>query len=94
MEEVEMKNEGALIFITGLKVEPRVFDFKVGKDVDSVIVADKDVALGELAILDDFLFAPYSDRAVKRLRRILKLQRDTGIDEMERNVVKRWKKAV
>jgi hypothetical protein len=94
MVEVEMRKNGDLIFITGLKAEPRVFDFEVGKEVDSVIVADKEVALGELALLKDIIFAQYSDRAVKRLRRILKLSSDTGIDELGRTVVKRWKKAV
>jgi hypothetical protein len=90
MEEVEMKQKGDLIFITGLKVEPRVFDFGVGKDIDSIIVADEKVALGELALKNGGIFAPYSDRSLKRLRRLLKLSPDSSISEITKKIGEIW----
>jgi hypothetical protein len=93
MEEVEMKQKGKIMFITGLKVEPRVFDFAVGKDVDSIIVADEKVALGEFALKNGGIFAPYSERSLKRLRRLLKLSPDSSNDEIRKKIWENWEAA-
>ncbi|MFQ5800144.1 MAG: hypothetical protein ACE5HH_00290 [Candidatus Hydrothermarchaeales archaeon] len=93
MDEVMMKENGKIIFVTGLKAEPRVFDFEVGRDVDSVVVADKDIALGELALGEGYILAPYSEKAAKRLRRLLELSPDASIDKVTKRVEKAWEAA-
>lgn len=93
MEEVAMKQNERLIFITGLKSEPRVFDFEVEKTFDSVIVADKDVALGEIALKDEGVFAPYSEKAIKRLARLLGLPQGTDIKRISKKVIESWEQA-
>lgn len=76
LKDLEVKQNGSLVFISGLKAEPRVFDFKVNEKETVVVIADKEVALGEVA-LKKKLFAGYSERALKRLRRHLKLANAT-----------------
>jgi len=93
MEEVEMKEDGELVFITGLKTEPRVFDFKVTKDIQSVIVANGDVALGELALETPLIFASYSDKASKRLCRLLGLTQGSSPAEVTERIFKKWERA-
>jgi hypothetical protein len=93
MDDVGMKENGKLIFITGLKTEPRVFDFEVSKDAESIVVADRDIALGELAIGDKYIFAPYSDKAAKRLRRLLEISSDSTISEMTEKISEAWEAA-
>jgi|GEM_PF-2444193 len=70
--DVEIKQKGELVFIHGLKAEPRVFDFKVNEKESVAVIADREIALGELA-LKKKIFASYSEKALKRLRRHLKL---------------------
>jgi hypothetical protein len=69
MEKVNMKRSGDLIFLSRLKVEPRVFDFKLDRGLDAVVVADDEVALGELVKNDKYFYASYSPKAKKRLCR-------------------------
>jgi hypothetical protein len=92
MDEVDMREKGNLIFITGLKAEPRVFDFKVKRDVDSIIVADHKQALGELALGEKLIFAPYSDKALKRLGRLLKTP-SQDLSEVTKKIVEVWERA-
>ncbi|RMF89891.1 MAG: hypothetical protein D6733_05295 [Methanobacteriota archaeon] len=92
MEEVGMKEKDGLVFITGLSTEPRVFDFKVDRSVESVVVADGEVVLGELALGEKPLFAPYSERSKKRLQRLLGLQEADGKMILEK-VVAAWEQA-
>jgi hypothetical protein len=71
MERVSMKRAGDLLFLSGLKVEPRVFDFKLDRELDAIVVADDEVAFGELARNDRYVYASYSPKALKRLCRHL-----------------------
>jgi len=71
LKDVEVRQNGSLVFISGLKAEPRVFDFKVNEKESVVVIADREIALGELA-LKKKIFASYSEKALKRLRRHLK----------------------
>jgi hypothetical protein len=93
MEDLAMKQNGKLLFITGLKVEPRVFDFNLGKNVDTIIVADDEMALGELAKPKDYIFAPYSDKAMRRIRRLLRLSKETSVKEVTEKVSQSWEKS-
>ncbi len=93
MEELSMKEEEGLIFITGLKAEPRVFDFKINRDIDSVIVCEKDYPLGELANSKGHIFAAYSEKARKRLCRKLGLPIDTQESKLAEEVAAKWKTA-
>jgi hypothetical protein len=95
MEKVSMKQSGNLIFLSRLKVEPRVFDFELERGLDAVIVADESVALGELVKNDKYLYAPYSPKATKRLCRHLK-EPDCGElskDKLAEKVGVAWEKA-
>jgi hypothetical protein len=71
MEKVNMKQVGNLLFLHRLKVEPRVFDFKLERGLDAIVVADESVALGELVKNDIYLYASYSPKTKKRLCRHL-----------------------
>lgn len=71
MEKVSMKQSDSLFFLSGLKVEPRVFDFRLDRELEAVVVVDDDIALGELAKTDRYIYAPYSPKATKRLCRHL-----------------------
>lgn len=71
MEKVWMKRSDNLLFLSGLKVEPRVFDFQLDRDADAIIVVDDAVALGELVKDGRYIYAPYSPKATKRLCRHL-----------------------
>lgn len=71
MEKVSMKRSGNLFFLSGLKVEPRVFDFTLDREQESIVVVDDDVALGELVKNERYIYAPYSPKALKRLYRHL-----------------------
>lgn len=91
MDEVGMKEKGGLIFITGLKAEPRVFEFKVGRDVDVVVVCDEKDVLGELSLAPPGVLAPYSNKTMKRMCRLLGLPLDSDIESITAEVVKLWK---
>ncbi|MFQ6136575.1 MAG: hypothetical protein ACE5PM_05300 [Candidatus Hydrothermarchaeales archaeon] len=90
LKDVSMKRSNNLIFLTGLEVEPRVFDFKLKRGLESIIVIDEDVALGELAKADRYIFAPYSEKAVKRLCRHLGCDPEIRIDDLTERVVEEW----
>jgi ribosomal protein S27AE len=89
MQDLEVKRSNGLIFLTGLKAEPRVFDFKVDRGEDVVIVADENTALGELVIGGRYLYAPYSDKALKILCRHLR-EDNCDISTVTEKVVKIW----
>ncbi len=93
MDEVGMKENGGLIFITGLKAEPRVFDFKVGRGVDVVVVCDERDVLAELSVGRENVLAPYSDKTRKRMCRLLGLPLDSSVDDITAEVVEVWKSA-
>jgi hypothetical protein len=78
MEEVSMKKCDNLIFLSGLKVEPRVFDFKLNRELEAIIVVDDDIALGELARGERYIYASYSPKAMKRLCRYLGYNSECG----------------
>ncbi|MFQ5887806.1 MAG: hypothetical protein ACE5HY_03825, partial [Candidatus Hydrothermarchaeales archaeon] len=90
LKDVSMKRSENLIFLTGLKVEPRVFDFKLERDLESIIVADEDVALGELAKDGQYIFAPYSKKAIKRLCQILGCEPEKDINYLTERIVAEW----
>jgi hypothetical protein len=95
MEKVKMKHMGMLFFLYGLKVEPRVFDFELERGLDAIVVADSEVALGELVKNDKYFYASYSPKATKRLCRHLGGP-DCGEwskDEMAAKVGELWGKA-
>jgi hypothetical protein len=72
IQDLGLRYKGDLVFITGLKAEPRVFDFKVEKGLEAVVVGDRSTALGELAMSEGgWIFAPYSPRVRRRLLRLL-----------------------
>ncbi len=95
MEKVDMMQSGNLIFLSRLKVEPRVFDYKLERELDAVIVADDEVALGELVKNDIYIYAPYSPKTRKRLCRHLKEPdcEEWTKDELAVEVGKAWEKA-
>ncbi len=71
-ERLKVRKKDNLTFVEGLEVEPRVFGFKIEKEGKAVVVGDKESALGELAIQGSKVsFAPYSERARKRILRLL-----------------------
>lgn len=93
MQELGLKYNGGLVFITGMKVEPRVFDFNVDKDLEAVVVGDRTTVLGELVKTGGgYLFAPYSPRMRRRLLRVLGEKR---LDELalSEKVGKEYEKA-
>ncbi|MBU2559887.1 hypothetical protein KKA03_03240 [archaeon] len=95
MEKVTMKQSGNLIFMSRLKVEPRVFDFTLERGLDAIIVADSEVALGELVKNDEYIYATYSPKATKRMCRHLG-ESDCGEwskSEMAEQVGKEWESA-
>jgi hypothetical protein len=93
MDNLQMKKNGDIVFITGLKAEPRVYDFKVSKDVDSIIVADDEIALGELAITEEPIFEPYSEKAMKRLHRLLNLAPNIDKTLITKKILEKWRAA-
>ncbi len=73
LKELEVREKDGLFFILGLEVEPRVFNFEVTQG-EAVIVADAELALGELVKTGKgYAFASYSKRAKLRLCRLLRL---------------------
>lgn len=95
MDKVKMKQAGKLFFLYRLKVEPRVFDFELERGLDAIVVADDDIALGELVKNDKYFYAPYSPKATKRLCRHMK-EPDCGKlskDELAEHVGRAWEKA-
>ncbi len=89
--EIVGKRTSRLIFISGLRIDPRVFDFEIGDVGEAVVVADLDIALGELAVRDgEYRFAPYSERAETRLMDLLGA-RDEG--ELASKIAREWRKA-
>lgn len=93
MRDVSMKRSKNLIFLTGLNVEPRVFDFKLKREQESIIVADENEALGELAKGRGYIFAPYSDKAVKKLCRILGCEEKKDINYLKDIIVSEWEES-
>ena len=71
LQDVTMRKGNGLIFIRGLKVEPRVFDFKVDRNKDATVVADEKDALGELVKASTYIYAPYNPKTHRRVCRIL-----------------------
>lgn len=69
--DVSMKQVDGLTFITGLKVEPRVFEFGVDRSKDAIVISSEDVALGELAKTDTYVYASYNPKAKKKICRVL-----------------------
>ena len=67
---LEVTRSGKLFFVHGLELEPRVFDFELEGVEEVLIVADTEQVLGEL-VLGKGIFAPYSERAKRRLQRHL-----------------------
>ena len=65
-----------MLFIHGLKVEPRVFDFNVDRNKDAIVVADEKDALGELVKANTYIYAPYSSKVHKKVCRILGCETD------------------
>jgi hypothetical protein len=92
MQDLGIRRSNGLIFLTGLKVEPRVFDFKVDRGVDAVIVANEKTALGELVKTDRYIYAPYSKKALKVLCRHLKEDK-CDISRVTEKVAERWEKS-
>ncbi len=95
MEKVKMKQSGKLFFLYRLKVEPRVFDFTLDRELDAIVVADAEVALGELVKNEGYFYASYSPKALKRLCRHLG-EPDCGEwnkDELAEKVGRVWEKA-
>jgi len=91
IQDLDVKKNGELFFFSGLKVEPRVFDFKVDRSIDAVIVAYKNDVLGELAKTDGYIYAPYSRKALNTLCRYLKEKCDIGI--VTKKVAELWERA-
>lgn len=73
-KKLRVKKRERLVFVEGLEVEPRVF----GSSVESgkaIVVGDETSALGELAYTEKgIIFAPYSERAKRKLSRLLGLK--------------------
>lgn len=90
LDEVSMKRSEKLIFLTGLKAEPRIFDFKLERDLDSIIVADEEIALGELVKNKEYMFALYSKKAIKRLCRILGCESEREINSIKDKIIGEW----
>lgn len=81
LKELRISESDGLFFISGLEVEPRVFNFEVTEG-EAVIVADAELALGELVNTGKgYAFASYSPRARLRLCRLLKLEDCDGVTE-------------
>ncbi len=73
-EKLRVKKREGLVFVEGLEVEPRVFGFSV-EDGKAIVVGDETSALGELAYTQEGVkFAPYSERAKRKLIRLLGLK--------------------
>ena len=85
-----MKQKDGLIFITGLKAEPRVFDFNVDKESAVVIVADEKNALGELALTKQPVFAPYSNKALRTVKRFTGLSLESDPGAVSEKISKLW----
>ncbi len=70
--EVGAKRFDGILFITGLKLDPRVFEFKIeGSDKEAVVLADEKNALGEFVEDGRHIFAPYSWKTEKRVNELL-----------------------
>ena len=95
MEKVKMKQNGKLFFLYRLKFEPRVFDFKLENGPGAIVVADDEISLGELVKNDNYHYAPYSPKAIKRLCRHLGDSEYVNLDENELalKVGKAWESA-
>jgi len=93
MDEVSLSEGDGLLFITGLKAEPRVFEYRVERDAEAVIVADEAGALGELAP-EKRLFAPYSEKAMRRIKRLLRLPESAESEEVAEEVAERWERTL
>jgi len=76
LQDVTMMKGDGLIFIQGLKVEPRVFDFKVDRDKDAIVVVDEKEALGELVKASVYIYAAYNPKTHRRMCRILGCKAD------------------
>jgi len=76
LQDVTMMKGDGLIFIQGLKVEPRVFDFKVDRNEDAIVVADEEDALGELVKASAYIYAAYTPKTHRRMCRILGCKAD------------------
>ncbi|MEE8167838.1 MAG: hypothetical protein V3T58_03065 [Candidatus Hydrothermarchaeales archaeon] len=93
--EVGAKRFDGILFITGLKLDPRVFEFGIeGNEKEAVVVVDDKNALGELAEDGNgkYVFAPYSEKTEKRLKELLnkaKIEEESLVD----GVVAAWRKA-
>ncbi|MEE9594447.1 MAG: hypothetical protein V3V92_03510 [Candidatus Hydrothermarchaeales archaeon] len=95
LKEVDAKRFDGMIFIMGLELDPRVFEFEIEKedDKEAVVVVDERSALGELVENGEkYLFAPYSWKAEKRLSELLKNAGIEGSSTAERVAVA-WKRA-
>jgi len=95
LKEVRAKRFDGMIFITGLELDPRVFEFEVkAKDgKKAVVVADEKIALGELAEDGkEHIFASYSRKSEMRLNDLLKNAKIDGKSTAER-VAAAWSKA-
>ncbi len=95
LTEVEAKRFDKMIFITGLKLDPRVFEFKIESDdeKDALVVVDEKIALGELVENGEgHLFAPYSWKAEKRINSLLEKSHIEGGSTAERVAIA-WGKA-
>ncbi len=94
LKEVSAKRFNDLIFIIGLELDPRVFEFKIeGDDKEAVVVGDEKSALGELVENGEkHLFASYSWKTERRLNELLD---KSGIDGggMAERVAIAWRKA-
>jgi len=93
MSEIKMKENGDLIFLTGLKVEPRVFDFKLSRELDAIVVADETASLGELAKTDKYVYAPYSQKALKRVCMHTRLEQGSSLEQLAEKVGEAWEAA-
>ncbi len=89
--EIAAKRTNRLIFISGLRIDPRVFDFEIEGEGEAIVVADVDIALGELAVVNgEYHFAPYSERAEVRLKDLLGIVEE---GELASKVALEWRKA-
>jgi hypothetical protein len=87
MKDLKVKRSGDIIFLTGLSIEPRVFDFKI-RDGEVVVVADETHALGELA-LRGYVYSPYSEKKLKTICRRL----NCDPKEVAMKLAEKWKRA-
>jgi hypothetical protein len=87
LKDVYARKFRGIIFISGLELDPRVFEFEVDADPrkEVIIVADEKNALGELVENGEkYLFASYSCKGKRRLNDLLDKSRIDGGSVAER----------